>query len=152
MIMCRPVVLDQPRCRLGRHTANRETRIAVSFRRGPNAIRYRDNAQRGSATGPRLARTGSASPPAACRGRAIRVASQGRAGQRRPSKFLEAHRLAEQVSLDPVETDLVRRGKISAGFHALGNDTGAVLSGQFDEVAAHRALEPVIGAARDELS
>src|ERR1700722_18970424 len=56
MMRC-PAVLDQRRCWLGRHATNRETRIAVSFRRGPNAIRYRDSAQRVSATGPRLVRT-----------------------------------------------------------------------------------------------
>jgi hypothetical protein len=73
-------------------------------------------------------------------------------GLRSANEFLESHRLAEQVSLDPVKTHLVCRDEISAGFHSLGNDTGPVLSGQFDDATAHRALEPVIGAAGDELS
>src|SRR5260370_12714043 len=67
-------------------------------------------------------------------------------------EFLEPHRLAEQIALVQVETHLVRRDKIGAGLDSLGNDPGAVPLGKFDDLTAYGLFQPVVCAARDELT
>ena len=67
------------------------------------------------------------------------------------ANFPTAYRLAEQVALDQIETHVVRGEKIGAGLNALGDGAGAVVVGQLDDAAAYRLLQPVVGAAVDEL-
>ena len=69
----------------------------------------------------------------------------------RAGKFLDPHRLAEQVALHQIETQAVRGDKIGAGFDALGDRARAMVLGQLDDLAAHRLFQPVIRAAGDKL-
>ena len=75
-----------------------------------------------------------------------------RAAENSPCELLRLHRLGEEISLDQVETHFTRHEKIGAGFHALGHSAGADSIGQIENTAAHRLLQPVVGAAGDESS
>src|ERR1700679_364086 len=74
-----------------------------------------------------------------------------RMGQRRAREFLQPHRLAEQITLDQIETHLVRRDEIGTVLDALGDDPRAVSLAELDDATAYRPLQPVVGAAGDEL-
>ena len=86
------------------------------------------------------------------RRRFMSLRRQHRMDQSGAGEFLEPHGLAEQIALHQVEPHFIRGNEIGPGLDSLGDDPDAIALGEFDDAAADRLFQPVVGAARDELS
>jgi hypothetical protein len=75
-----------------------------------------------------------------------------RAAQHGPRELLRRHRFREQESLHQIEAHLAHGEKVRPRLDALGHGTCSVSVGDIEDLAADRPLQPVIGAAGDELS
>ena len=71
--------------------------------------------------------------------------------QRGQGEFLCRHRLRKQKALHQIKTHLTHGKKVGSGLHALGYGAGAKAIGKVEDLAAYRLLQPVVGAAGDEL-
>ena len=74
-----------------------------------------------------------------------------RATQHRPRELFRLHRLCEQKALHQIEPHLTHRDEILAGFDAFGDGAGAVPIRKVENLPAHRAFQPIVGATGDEL-
>ena len=68
------------------------------------------------------------------------------------SQFLRGHRLGKQKALHQIKTHLTHGEKVGSGLHALGYGASAKAIGKVEDLAAYFLLQPVVGAAGDELS
>ena len=72
--------------------------------------------------------------------------------QRGQREFLCRHGLRKQKALHQIKTHLTHGEKVGSGLHALGYGASAKAIGKVEDLAAYCLLQPVVGAAGDELS